>query len=152
VAEWKRICCAVDLSEPSRFAMEEAAELASRLQADLTLLYVHEADPASAQAPVSLPDLVKQTDTAKERLLSFWRGDAEVIAGRTVHSASLTGRPDEEILRFVRDGCFDLLVVGTHGRSGLKRLVLGSVAERVLRHAECPVLVIRGSTSEVDES
>jgi universal stress protein A len=143
--DWKKICCAVDLSAPSRFAMEEAADLAGRLQAELTLLHVYEELPATpTEVQVPPPELPKQADKEKERVLHFWQGEAEAIAGRPVHSMVLIGSADAEILRFVREGSFDLLVVGTHGRTGLKRLVLGSVAERVLRQAECPVLVIRG--------
>ncbi len=55
----------------------------------------------------------------------------------------MAGDPATEIIRFVQRGAFDLVVMGTHGRTGLRRLVIGSVAEKVIRHAPCSVLVVR---------
>ncbi len=144
MSEWKKICCAIDFSDPSRFAMEEAADLARRLQADLTLLHVYEPPlPASPEMLVSPPELFEQGVREMERKMEGWQLEAERIAGRPVPSTVLGGNPADEILRFLREGFFDLLVMATRGRTGLKRLVLGSVAERVVRQADCPVLVVR---------
>ena len=74
-------------------------------------------------------------------MLAAWRADAERRAGRPVRSRVLWGDAVTEILRHAREEHSDLLVVGTHGRSGVARLVLGSVAERVARQSPCPVLV-----------
>ncbi len=141
--EWKRICCAIDFSDPSRIAMQKAAGLAARLNAELVLLHVYEAHAASPEILLSrfeqqLPEL--------EGNMRAWERDAERIAGRPPRSIILTGSAAAEILRLSQEGSFDLLVLATRGRSGLTRLVLGSVAERVVRESRCPVLVVRQPT------
>ncbi len=138
--DWKKICCAVDFSDPSRAAMQRAAELARRLEADLLLLHVYDAHAASPEILVShferaLPEIEEKMQT--------WQREAERIAGRPARSMILTGNAAAEIVRLSREGLFDLLVLATRGRSGLVRLVLGSVADRAVRESECPVLVVR---------
>ncbi len=148
MAEWKKICCAVDFSEPSHLAMKDAADLAQRFQADLTLLHVYE-EPTAATAALEVPRLehLEHAAAEMERKLAGWRSEAEAGASRPVRSAMLSGNTAAEILRFLRQGSFDLLIVGTHGRTGIKHFVLGSVAERVVREADCPVLVVRRSAA-----
>jgi nucleotide-binding universal stress UspA family protein len=141
---WKKICCAVDFSEPSWIAMEQAADLAGRLHAELTLVHVR-APPAQAASDVLVASrgIAEIEARQAEETLEIWRADAEERAALPVRARVLLGDPPLEIGRFaMEDGC-DLLVLGTHGRSGFSRLLLGSVAERVLRHAPVPVLVIR---------
>jgi nucleotide-binding universal stress UspA family protein len=142
MADWKKICCAVDFSEPSRLAMQEAADLARRLQAELTLLHVYE---PRAPSPELLLEKLEEATAHLEREMGRLQVEAGEIAGRQVRTIILTGNVIAEILRYVRDGGFDLVVTATHGRTGLKRVLLGSVAERVVREAGCPVLVIRRS-------
>jgi nucleotide-binding universal stress UspA family protein len=72
-----------------------------------------------------------------------WEEEAARIAGRQVRSTVTPGSPADEIVRFARERATDVVVLGSHGRAGLARLLLGSVAERVVREAPCPVLVIR---------
>ncbi len=145
MAEWKKICCAVDFSEPSSLVVNEAADLAKRFEADLTVLHVYE-EAAGAAAALEVPRLehLERVAAEAERRLAECRSAAERRAGRAVRSAMSQGAAAPEILRFVEEGAFDLLVVGTHGRKGIQHLMLGSVAERVVREAVCPVLVVRG--------
>jgi universal stress protein A len=145
MAEWKKICCAVDFSQPSRIAMEEAADLARRFGAALTLVYVQEAAPLE-KAP--LPAELSERALEMERKMASWREEAARLAGRSVRSGVLAGDPAGEIVRFVRGGDFDLLVVATHRRLGLKHVALGSVAAQVVRDAPCPVLVARRPASK----
>jgi nucleotide-binding universal stress UspA family protein len=77
-----------------------------------------------------------------EETLARWRADAEGRARRPVRSRTLSGDPAAEIVRHAREERCDLVVIGTHGRAGIPRLVLGSVAERVARQCPCPVLVV----------
>ncbi len=141
--EWKRICCATDFSEPSRLALEEAARLAGRFQAELTVLHVFE---ERAVSPEILLSKYEQALPELEEKMASCQREAERISGRPVRTVILTGNSAAlEIGRFAHDGSFDLLVVGTHGRTGLPRVVLGSVAERAVREAECSVLVARSS-------
>jgi nucleotide-binding universal stress UspA family protein len=83
-----------------------------------------------------------------ERKMARWRHEAEELVGRPVRSSVVAGDAASEITRLARERPFDLVVVGTHGRRGLKRLFLGSVAERVVREADCAVLVARREEEE----
>jgi len=141
---WKTIACAVDFSAPSRLALADAAALARRVGAKLTLVHVFEPPAAATRSTiVSPPELFEQSVREMERVLEGWRGEAERIAGEPVTTRVVVGTAAQEIVRFLRQGGFDLAVLGTHGRKGLSHLVLGSVAERVVREAPCPVLVAR---------
>jgi universal stress protein A len=151
MAEWRRICCAVDFSDPSRFAMEEAADLARTFRAQLTLLHVEEPAPVMPiDVIVPTPSTFETVSVDVARCVAAWRTEAAARAGSPVRSAVRLGAPAEEILKFAREEAMDLVVLGTHGRTGLKHLVLGSVAERVVRQAPCPVLVVR--TKEASEA
>jgi nucleotide-binding universal stress UspA family protein len=148
MAAWKRICCAVDFSSCSHDAVEAAARLAGGLGAKLTLLHVY-SPPLSAIASdvvsFTAADIEGEALRDAERRMWALRADAERLAGGAeVVSRCVPGNPADEILRAVGEGGHDLLVVGTHGRGGLKRLVLGSIAERVVRASPVPVLVARG--------
>lgn len=141
--EWKKICCAVDFAEPSRVAMERAADLAKRFEAELTLVYARvPPPPAATNVLVSSRGLAEVDATEDEETLARWRVDAERRAGRPARSRILWGDPATEIVGYAREEHCDLLVVGTHGRTGVPRFVLGSVAERVARQSPCPVLVV----------
>ena len=141
---WKRICCAVDFGEASRAALEQAMELARRLDAELTLVHVVVPLPALSDAAVlvSPQELNAAQAHEDEEVLARWAAEAEHEIGRPVRIRAMTGDAAAEILRHARDERCDLLVIGTHGRTGLPRLVLGSVAERVARQAPCQVLVV----------
>lgn len=143
MTEWKKICCAVDFNDPSRMALRHAADLARRFEAELTLVHVvaHTAPPVDAALVTSSTRADAQLKH-EEETLARWRTDAEERARRPVRSWLLTGDPAAEILRHAREARCDLVVVGTHGRTGIHRLVLGSVAERVARQSPCAVLVL----------
>jgi nucleotide-binding universal stress UspA family protein len=131
---WRKVLCAVDFSECSRDALAIAADIARRLDAPLTIVHVR--DDSAARGPGT-------DDRELERELSRFKLYASEYVDGPVQTKLLVGPPASEIVGFARYGGFDLVVTGTHGRSGVKRLVLGSVAERVLRNAPCPVLVTR---------
>ncbi len=144
MSEWKKIGCAVDFSDPSRLALDEAVEQARRTGAELVLVHVHVPPPANpADVIVSPAEIARMSADEMERTLAGWRADAEKLLGRAVSAAALVGDPAGEVVRWAREHGPDLLVLGTHGRTGIRRFILGSVAERVLREAPCPVLVVR---------
>ncbi|HET6922180.1 MAG TPA: universal stress protein [Anaeromyxobacteraceae bacterium] len=143
MASWTKICCPIDFSETSRAALEEASVLAQRYQAELVLLHVFEPPVASADLMVSPPEMFEQTAKDLERKLELWKGEAERRGAPAVRALVVTGTAAAETVRFAREGGYDLVVMGTHGRRGLRHLVLGSVAERVVREAPCAVLVVR---------
>jgi nucleotide-binding universal stress UspA family protein len=142
--EWKKIGCAVDFSDPSRTAMEHAAMLARRFGAELTLVHVVPPLPPVAADVTISSRTVEQLVAAEHReVLARWRADAERAAGKEVRAAMLYGEPAAQLVRHAREEGHDVLVLGSHGRTGLSRVFLGSVAEHVLRHAGCPVVVVR---------
>ena len=147
-----RMCCAIDYSEASRMAVKQASELARRLGAELTLVHVIEpVPPAVATVLVKGEYLGERAETEAERTLAAWRDEAEKHLLRPVVATLLAGDVPAEIVRYAQEESFDLLVVASHGRTGLKRLVLGSVAESVARQAPCPVLITRRrETGELD--
>ncbi len=143
MATWTKICCPIDFSETSRAALEEAAELARRYEAEMALLHVFEPPAATSDLMVTPPEMFEQTAKELERKLELWRSEAERRGAKAVRSLVVTGAAATEVVRFAREGGYDLVVMGTHGRRGLRHLVLGSVAERVVREAPCAVLVVR---------
>lgn len=151
--DWKKICCAVDFGDPSRVALEQAANLASRFEADLTLIHVVVPPPPAERDVLVSSRAVDTTQGVEdEEMLARWRVDAEARAGRPVRSLVLSGDPATQIMRHAREERCDLVVVGTHGRTGIPRLVLGSVAERVARGSPCPVLIVHdGRVLEKEE-
>ncbi len=134
---------AVDFSKPSRKAADAAVELAMRLKGGLVL--VHALWPVKAPSPSphdpigSLQLEIVQDEVAK--LSKEW---AKKLAkgGVKVEVVAEHGRPSDLVLEVARKRKAGFIVVGSHGRTGVKRAVLGSVAESILRHADRPVLVV----------
>ncbi len=138
MAVFRRICCPVDFSEPGRPALEAAARLARDQKAGLTVVHVRE-----STLPGAAPSSPGLSDPGEVALLEAWRADAERIAGSTVASVFLSPPAAEAITSFASDMGVDLVVMASHGRTGIRRLVTGSVTEAVVRLAPCPVLVFR---------
>jgi nucleotide-binding universal stress UspA family protein len=116
-----------DFSSYSNQAYRHAVTLAEKHRATLIVLYVAAAG--------------QETD------LAYWRGQLEQIRPANpriaVEHLLLEGDPASEIVRYARDARMSLIVMGTHGRTGVERLLMGSVAEKVLRDAPCSVLVVK---------
>jgi nucleotide-binding universal stress UspA family protein len=142
-----RILCATDFSESAREAMHVAADLARQSNALLELVQVEDRPLWTKEPFVHLPGDVRQASLdAAARELEAWRDDAERRAGGKVVARTTSGVPWEAIVAVAdADPTIQTIVVGTHGRKGLSRALLGSVAERVARHAPCSVLVVRPS-------
>ena len=141
----RKILVATDFSESARAALEQAGELARALHASLDLVHVWEV-PAFLPGELlvadgaSLLDLVK--NRAQERMAALV-ADAERDG---IHPSAINcvlGVPHAAIVDAAVAGGHDLIVLGSHGRTGLSRVLLGSVAERVVRHAPCTVVVAR---------
>jgi nucleotide-binding universal stress UspA family protein len=126
----RKILYPTDFSSYSNQAYFHAVGLAETYRASLTVVYV--VAPGSAEAARGRP---------------FWLGQLEQVRpanpGIAVHHVLLEGDPAGEIARFAADAGIDVIVIGTHGRTGVDRLVMGSVAERVMREAPCSVLVVK---------
>ena len=143
-----RILVPTDFSEPSDAALEYATTLAGKLGASLHLLHVFE-DPylsggafaAEMYAPVPADLRESLLDEAKLRLAE--RIDTLDVARFHPTADVYTGPTARAITDYARDQNIDLIVMGTHGRGAMAHLLLGSVAERVVRSAGCPVLTVR---------
>jgi universal stress protein A len=143
MADFKRIVVATDFSDASTRALDYADDLAHRLGATLYIVHVVQNplyQPWSAEAYVMdigdiVEDWTRQAQDQLARLVATCR-TRPIVACRT-------GRPVPEIIAFAEETEADLLVLGTHGHGALAQVVLGSVAERVVRHAPCPVLTVR---------
>jgi nucleotide-binding universal stress UspA family protein len=142
-----RILVPVDFSPHSERVVAYAIMLASRLGAELEFFNVVE-DPFQTGAwptEIQVTAYAELMDGFKEQArghLAPLRKRA-AAAGVEAHTSVLVGRPAAAILDHATTGHFDLIVMGTHGRTGLSHVVIGSVAERVVRRAACPVLTVR---------
>jgi nucleotide-binding universal stress UspA family protein len=143
-ADWKRICCPIDFSDASRAAMEVAADLARRFGADLLLLHAYPIPGYTFPdgSVVASPRMMQELADGAQRHLDEWRRVAEAAGAPRVGTATAIGEPAHEIVGFAADERVDLLVLGTHGRTGLEHALMGSIAERVVRRARCPVLTV----------
>ena len=133
----QKILYPTDFSSYSNQAYFHAVSLAEKHGATLTVLFVYNPDKITTPGnPASL-----------EEARAYWLEQLESIrpVDQTiaVSHVMLEGDPADEIVRFGRDAGVDLIVMGTHGRTGVERLLLGSVAEKVLRDAACSVLVVK---------
>lgn len=133
-----------DFSEYSDHALAVAGSLARDHGARLVLLHVVEGEIVAGESGIWLPPAQGTLEEARERLETLPVPDPSLPVEHRVAS----GFPVDEILRLAEKEPFDLIVMGTHGRTGLSRLLMGSVAEQVLRRAQCPVLTVRGATVE----
>jgi len=142
----RQILVPIDFSESSRVAFEYAVDLARPFAASVDVIHVWEAPsfvPLGTEAGEwnqSLVELVKKNaETALDEFIA-----AAVKRDLTVRaSRAEPGSPALTIVEAAKTGHYDLIVMGTHGRTGLSRTLIGSVAERVVRHAPCPVLTVR---------
>ena len=139
---FRRVLIAVDTSAIAAHAAETGIELARSLKAQLA--FVHVVDPVllagteSAMPGEELAALVEQDAKALLDKLS-----SQAVGNPSPLQFLRRGAPASEILSVAKEWRADLIVVGTHGQGGVARLLVGSVAEAVLRHAICPVLVSR---------
>ncbi|MGC3996132.1 MAG: universal stress protein [Anaeromyxobacter sp.] len=122
---WKKVCCPVDFSAESHAALRVATDLCKRFGGELTLVHVND---ASHEAPADeLAKLVAEVQKAG-------------LAGAAVKETD--GDPKTAIAEYANHHHFDLVVMGTHGRTGRAHALVGSVAENTVRRSRCPVMVI----------
>lgn len=143
--EIRRILLPTDFSAPAKQAQQYAIELAERFGAQLHLIHV------VPQLPLPFPDsnsvwvvpdidVKSQIEVAKRRLEQ--EVSTEWASSHSCVSSVEAGFAVDEIVRYATKNDIDLIVVGTHGHTGLNRLLLGSVAEKIVRLAQCPVLTV----------
>ncbi len=140
-----RILAAADFSSSSGHAIQHACELAGRFQSELHLLHVLEVHATTTPmfaGGLAISAWVKESRAAAERELERAIDPAWNFRGRIVR-ATAEGTPFLEIIRYARSHEIDLIVLGTHGRTGVSHFLMGSVAEKVVRKADCPVLTVK---------
>jgi universal stress protein A len=135
---FNRILCPLDFDEGSLNALRLAIQLAAQNKAELYLLHVCPTVVIPLGGPVTAPIMAEQS--ARQRLEEIASRD---LAGIRHELLVTTGDAPEKVINAQAGLAADLIVMGTHGRAGLSRLFLGSVAERVVREASCPVLTTR---------
>ncbi|GAD53664.1 universal stress protein [Halarchaeum acidiphilum MH1-52-1] len=136
----------IDGSDVSEEAFEHAIGLAKQYGA--TLHIVHTVDPDTLPTSVSSISLEEEFEEMGEDLVERAREEAE-DEGLTVETEIVSGSPEKHIVDYAAEHGIDLIVIGTHGRRGLDRVLSGSVTEKVVRNADVPVLVIhRGDDGE----
>ena len=141
----QKILLPTDFSNHSATATKYACELATKFDAELYLLHTLEAHLASTPEfgmGLALPKHMNESRAAAEKSLAGVLDPKWSAGGKVVH-AVVQGLPQVEIVRYARNLEIDLIVLATHGRTGLAHVIMGSVAETVVRTAPCPVLIVR---------
>ena len=148
----RKIVAPVDFSTRSSRALECARAFARQFAAEILLVHVVEPTVIPDNFGIVPPAYEEVGDAlmkaAKERLTKL----ADDLSGELakVKWEVCTGRPAWEIVRVAEEGGADLIIITTHGYTGLKHVLMGSTAELIVRHAKCPVLTIRSSEVETD--
>jgi universal stress protein A len=146
------ILVATDFSKAARHGLEKAAELARELGAKITVCHVFDPSPLAPYA--SRGDAGKQVAIEQEVEQAIHQALSEVVqthfsgVAQTKTALVISANAADGICHYAAKENVDLIVVSTHGRSGLAHLLIGSVAEKVVRHAPCPVLTVRAPNGE----
>ncbi len=142
----KRILVPTDGSETSKRAMKYAVELAASFNASITLLMVVDDQHLDFMGPASYPEnlnaIVEKRimDQARATLTDIIPEDSD---SSSVETVILRGYPVTEIIEYAKTNEIDMIIMGTHGRTGVTHVVIGSIAEKVVRTAPCPVLTVK---------
>ena len=141
----KTILFPTDFSQGARAAMDHAISLAKDYHAKLILLYViQDISIAEWYIPSSLSaaDLVEDMQKSASNEMEKWGAEVSQSV-KDVEKLVVRGVPFVEIIRTAKEKSADLIVIGTHGRTGIDHMLFGSTAEKVVRKAACPVLTVR---------
>ena len=138
---FRRVLCPIDFSDSSREALRRASELVAP-DGSITLMHAVQL-PATARTTLA-PDLLSEADRKATDTLKEWAAQLSPGTKTSISTTMGLGNPAAQALAVIdEDPAYDLIAVGSHGRTGIQRMVLGSVAEKLVRHAPCSVLVAR---------
>lgn len=151
----KNIVVPTDFSEAAAHALEYSLSLAKTFHARIILMHVYEPIVYYSDAPMGMPDLVELEQNIRlvaeqtmSKLVENQVKTRETEYGLIdVETILVQGKPFVEIIKTAREKNADLIVLSTHGRSALEHILLGSVTEKVVRKAHCPVLTVRSSAT-----
>jgi nucleotide-binding universal stress UspA family protein len=147
----RNILVPLDFSEPAEKALRYAVAFGGRFEARITLLHVREL-PYYLAEPGFVP-AVTPIDDPSEAVTRRLEADVRRLVPPEMHERTLlrVGAPFDEICKAAAELNTDLIILSTHGYTGLKHALMGSTAERVVRHAPCPVLVVRKRQHELPD-
>jgi universal stress protein A len=146
---YNKILVPIDFSDTSRKAFYIALTYAKLFEAETTVLHIDDVGHTIDDMERTADDLARFEEGVKRRLNELWgMGGIELVDRRRVHLEIRGGKPWSEVVRFAGENEVDLIVMGTHGRSGIKSLFIGSQCERVVRHAPCDVVVVKADNWE----
>jgi nucleotide-binding universal stress UspA family protein len=151
----RTILIPTDFSRCANYALPYAAAIARATNA--TIICVHVVEPIAPAVgytglaePLPIADISEQLEDSAERELPKL-GECDECAGLNVEEVMVHGDAAAEIVRVAEEREVDLIVISSHGRTGLGRILFGSTAEAVVRHASCPVLVVKPPPEEESE-
>jgi len=144
----KKILFCTDFSENSRPAFQYAVSFAQTFEAELTILHVINSSRLGYPAfevgvPFDLQGVLNSINESVEKAFQGLVAECKNCVGLETKTASRMGVPANEIVRFAEEEAAELIVMGTHGWTGFRHLILGSTAENVVRTARCPVLTVK---------
>jgi universal stress protein A len=139
------ILCPTDFSDTAQHGGDLAVSLVAP-GGNVTLLHVVEIPVAYSGEP-AVEGFIRDLDQHASKLLETWAAQLRTTTAVAITTRSRIGSPGTQTLHVLElDPTIDLVIMGSHGRTGISRMLLGSVAEKVVRHAKCPVLVARRRT------
>ena len=146
----KKILVPIDFSETSKKAFQYASRFAEQFNCEIVLLHIVEPVSPTVGAPLALEVFSDAEDelAIAERNLAVLAAQSHTNGANSVSSAIRTGHAPNEITKAAKDLDVDLIVIATHGNTSSRYLCIGSTAERVVRSAPCPVLVVREKEHE----
>lgn len=141
----KKVLVPIDFSDYSKSALKYAVNFAKSFNADIILIYVVEPiiyPPDFSMGQIAMPSInTEWDDRAKDELQKLAKSEIADIAN--VKTVIKTGKPFVEIIETAKEENIDLIIIATHGHSGVEHILFGSTAEKVVRKAPCPVLTLR---------
>jgi nucleotide-binding universal stress UspA family protein len=143
---YKKVLFCTDFSENADYAFNFAYGIAKRDKGLLYILHIipHNSNQAYAESFIAIEDLKKIQKAVEEDIATSYKEhyEKELEDGVAYEFVTKSGREDEEILGFAKQEQVDIIVMGTHGRTGIEHVFFGSVAEKVLRYSPFPVFII----------
>jgi len=141
----KKVLVPIDFSDYSKSALKYAVNFAKTFNAEIILVYVVEPviyPPDFSMGQIAMPSITTEwDDRARDELQKLAKSEINEIAN--VKTIIKTGKPFVEIIETAKEENIDLIIIATHGHSGVEHILFGSTAEKVVRKAPCPVLTLR---------
>jgi nucleotide-binding universal stress UspA family protein len=148
----KKILFPTDFSEPSKEALKYALSFAQEYKTKLYTVHVIDeqlfSEGLNLPRVISIDVLEKEMYREAQRLMEDFFTDVVGLEGLEHEKVILKGKPFVEIIKYTRAEAIDLIVIGTHGKSGIEHIIFGSTAEKVVRKAPCPVLSVKTAQRE----